>query len=554
MTNHRITRSGAGFLTAIALVFGAPAFALAQGQIIIVNVNAAGVGFNDPTPATPVGGNMGTTRGQQRLNVFEKAADIWEAALQPTTDIFVRGQFVPLAPGVLGSAGTTFIFRNFPGAEFSNTWYHSALADKLAGVDLNPGFADIATNFSSTFPFYFGLDNNHGPLNDLLPVVLHELGHGLGFANFVNELTGTLFLGGADIFSAYTNDVVANQAWNAMTNAQRQASAISQRKVVWNGLNVRVSIPAVLSPGTPQLTVVAPAGVGPFFDIGPAAFGAPLASPGVFGNVVLGIDPANAAGPSATDGCSALTNPGAVAGNIAILDRGACGFVVKVKNAQNAGAIGVIIADNLAGAPPAGLGGADPTITIPSGRVTLAAGNTIKANIPAIQVNLGVDLTLVAGTERTSGDVLLWSPDPVSLGSSISHWDIIASRNQLMEPAISPDLTSSVRPPEDLTLNQMVDIGWFSDRDGVPDGKDACLASSQRATLVIDGCDSGAPNVVGADGCRFSDLIDQCADGARNHGSFASCVARVTNDWKARGLISGEQKGAIQSCAAGSGR
>ena len=111
-----------------------------------------------------------------------------------------------------------------------------------------------------------------------------------------------------------------------------------------------------------------------------------------------------------------------------------------------------------------------------------------------------------------------------------------------------------MRPPEDLTLNQMVDIGWFSDRAGGPAGKDACLASSQRATLVIDGCDSGAPNVVGADGCRFSDLIDQCADGARNHGSFASCVARVTNDWKARGLISGQQKGAIQSCAAGSGR
>ncbi len=37
----------------------------------------------------------------------------------------------------------------------------------------------------------------------------------------------------------------------------------------------------------------------------------------------------------------------------------------KVKNAQVAGAIAVLVADNVAGGPPAGLGGVDPTITIP---------------------------------------------------------------------------------------------------------------------------------------------------------------------------------------------
>ena len=36
-------------------------------QIVIVNINAPGVGFNDPTPRPPVGGNAGTTLGQQRL-------------------------------------------------------------------------------------------------------------------------------------------------------------------------------------------------------------------------------------------------------------------------------------------------------------------------------------------------------------------------------------------------------------------------------------------------------------------------------------------------------
>src|SRR6185295_3876942 len=92
---------------------------------------------------------------------------------------------------------------------------------------------------------------------------------------------------------------------------------------------------------------------------------------------------ADASGPLTTDGCSALTNPASVAGNIALIDRGTCGFIVKVKNAQDAGAIGVLIADNVTGAPPAGLGGIDPSITIPSVRITLFDGNKIKAQLGA---------------------------------------------------------------------------------------------------------------------------------------------------------------------------
>src|SRR5436853_5003259 len=95
-----------------------------------------------------------------------------------------------------------------------------------------------------------------------------------------------------------------------------------------------------------------------------------LTSPGVTGDVVIGQDPANAAGPSTRDGCSALTND--LTGRIALLDRGTCGFAVKVKNAQNAGAIAVLIADNVAGRPPGLMTGVDPTITIPSVRISLA--------------------------------------------------------------------------------------------------------------------------------------------------------------------------------------
>ena len=55
--------------------------------ITIINLDGAGEGFNDPTPATPVGGNPGTTIGQQRLNVFQEAANIWGGLLPSAVEI-----------------------------------------------------------------------------------------------------------------------------------------------------------------------------------------------------------------------------------------------------------------------------------------------------------------------------------------------------------------------------------------------------------------------------------------------------------------------------------
>src|SRR5437899_2303372 len=62
-------------------------------HLVVRNTNLAGVGFNDTTPATPVGGNAGTTIGQQRLNVFQRAADIWGALLDSKIDIPVDASF-----------------------------------------------------------------------------------------------------------------------------------------------------------------------------------------------------------------------------------------------------------------------------------------------------------------------------------------------------------------------------------------------------------------------------------------------------------------------------
>jgi hypothetical protein len=87
-----------------------------------------------------------------------------------------------------------------------------------------------------------------------------------------------------------------------------------------------------------------------------------------------------------------------------------------------------------------------------------------------------------------------------------------------------------------------------ADEDGLGDVCDACPESDTEPTVVIDGCDSGVSNTQFSDGCTISDQVGECAEGAKNHGKFVSCVAKLTNQLKKENLIS--NKGPLQSCAA----
>jgi hypothetical protein len=231
-------------------------------SILVIPRDGAGEGFNDPTPVAPVGGNRGTTLGEQRRLAFEYAAELWAARLESPVQIRISATFDPLdcnaASTTLGVAGPVSVFRDFAGAPRANTFYAAALADSLAGMDLAPDEDDIEATFNSvlgtTCPFpagwYYGLDGNPpGEDSDFVTVVLHELGHGLGFLTFIDVDTGERFQGRDDIFMTFLQDRRSNKTFDEMTSAQRRSAVEATGSLVWNGPAVRAAT-GVLTKGS----------------------------------------------------------------------------------------------------------------------------------------------------------------------------------------------------------------------------------------------------------------------------------------------------------------
>jgi hypothetical protein len=245
---------------------------------------------------------------------------------------------------------------------------------------------------------------------------------------------------------------------------------------------------------------------------------------------VLGLDDAGVlgAGDTVNDGCTALTNAADVAGKIVLMKRGTCGFAVKVKNAQNAGAAAVVIGNNTSGVLT--MGGTDPTITIPSIMLTNSVGDAMIAAGGGALNGVEVSATLKAGAD-SAGRVRLYAPTVYAPGSSISHFDTVASPNLLMEPSITSTLRSSATV--DLTAAYFEDIGW-------------------KTELSIAGCGTGSGAfATTTDGTYLASPVFACANAAPNKGLFQACSTQYFNRLRDAGIIDGAYKGTFSSCTAG---
>lgn len=483
--------------------------------IIPLNRDPAGSGLNDPTAAAPVGGNPGKTVGDQRRIVYQFAADLWGAVLRSDVEVRVAASFQSLpcsaTAGVLGAAGPWYVNRDFPNAPVAGTWYSAALANSLAGTNLNagadyvfPNDIDISSAFNADLGspgciegsgWYYGLDGRtpEGQLN-FLNVVAHEIGHGLGFLGFVDQGSGQLAnFDGTPRSDAYTriafDNVTGLRFGDAgMTDETRAAAIRTPGRTVWDGTRVKQEAKLVLDE---KLLLKIRGTVSANNDYGTASFGPAATAANFSGTIALAND---GAGADTADACEALP-AGSLSGRVAFINRGTCSFEVKVVNAQNAGAVAAIIG-NLATSPPGLIAMSDdPTVVanIPALQIVAADADAIKAGLPGLTASVGTVPGRFVGADAT-GRVQLFTPSVIQPGSTFSHFDAALSPNALMEPGLTPTLNAQFNL--DLTPALFKDTGWGVSRGGAKIGRwPTIVPASQPGGLVIGANVSAQRNV-----------------------------------------------------------
>ena len=149
-----------------------------------------------------------------------------------------------------------------------------------------------------------------------------------------------------------------------------------------------------------KLTINTPSGISGSYNAIPAGFGGAIPTTPLTSDLVLVVDDTA----PTDDACNAIVNAAALNGKIAVIRRGTCSFVIKVKAAQDAGALAVIMVNNVAGNPIV-MGGTDATITIPSVMISDIDGAAIINALLANEVVNGTLLDVPVSGFQLDGDL-----------------------------------------------------------------------------------------------------------------------------------------------------
>ncbi len=326
------------------------------------------------------------------------------------------GQF----PGYVAPSLVTVEGLNHPqGAAGPDPWLLDSRTDTLgnnvdAYSDVNPptGFSngDFRAAVTGTRAFDYTFDLTASALASQTQQMasitsafyginwLHDFWYDAGFTEAAgNAQTDNYGRGGVagDAMLAETQDNAPNSLNNANMSTPSDGMPPRMQIFVWTGKEDRklTILPANRTPATGS------AAFGPFsFD---------LTAP-----IVLAVD----ATAPANDGCTPLTNATEVAGKLVLVDRGLCSYKTKALNIQQAGGVGMLVANHTANVAPPGMGG-DATITTPitigALSVSLEEGNQIKTELGA-----GV----VSGTLHRSVPLLDGGLDATLLAHEFGHY------------------------------------------------------------------------------------------------------------------------------------
>lgn len=138
------------------------------------------------------------TDAQAARDAFRFAADIWETEVVSVVPILIAADFASLPGGVLGQNGSPSV-TGVPNAPDQSINYTLALANAIAGFDLDPGTPNGNQTYNLNFDFYFETDGNTpAGITDFTTVVLHEIGHSMGISGISNGGAGVGANGGAN--------------------------------------------------------------------------------------------------------------------------------------------------------------------------------------------------------------------------------------------------------------------------------------------------------------------------------------------------------------------
>lgn len=276
------------------------------------------------------------------------------------------------------------------GAEYTITRGNNAHAYEDRADANTPGYSPDG---GASLTFDFTLDPERSPIISQDAVitnmfywtnVIHDVLYHYGFTesagNFQQNNYGRgASLGAGDAVRAEAQDGSGTN--NANFATPPDGSQPRMQMYLWN------------PPSLVRLIVHSPESVARNEVIAGASFGPSWPSDGLTADLATTKDGVG----TDSDGCEPLTNAAAVSGRIALIDRGNCDFTVKVRNAENAGAIGVLIANNT-NDPIFALGGSDGSLSIPAGMVTRQTGLSLKT-----QINLFAQTVNVTVADELAG-------------------------------------------------------------------------------------------------------------------------------------------------------
>jgi hypothetical protein len=281
-----------------------------------------------------------------------------------------------------GNDATTLGWHNDGGTEYTITKGNNVYAQEDQNGNNGTGYSPS----SGTLDFNYPLDFNNPPSSNqdasitnlfhacnLIHDILYQYGFDEPAGNFQANNLGR---GGAGNDYVLADALDGSRTNNANFATPADGSNPRMQMFLWNSTqptDFLVNSPGGLNPIDAVESDFSSANK--LVNVGPLT-----------GDIVLVTD--NTGGTSKACNENPISNGSAINGNIAMIDRGTCSFTEKVKNAQNLGAIAVVVVNSDPIAPPIVMGGTDNSITIPAVMITFDDGAAIKTELLTQAVNI----------------------------------------------------------------------------------------------------------------------------------------------------------------------